>query len=107
MPSVAAVTEGAMNRPAAALALLALTLPALAADWPQWLGPNRNGTSPETGLLTTWPAGGPKALWKVPGGDGYASVAVAGGRAYTVAQVQTSVMPDPIDTVMAFDAKTG
>src|SRR6516162_8257959 len=36
-----------------------------AADWPQFLGPNRNGSSPETGLLTTWPADGPKVLWKV------------------------------------------
>src|SRR5262249_60705780 len=53
-----------------------------AADWPQWLGPNRNGSSPEK-VLTTWPKDGPKLLWKVPGGDGYSSVAVVGNRAYT------------------------
>ncbi len=57
-----------------------------AADWPQWLGPNRNGSSPEKNLLTTWPKDGPKVLWKVPGGDGYATVAVAGGRAYSLVQ---------------------
>jgi outer membrane protein assembly factor BamB len=66
--------------------LLTLALPATAADWPQWLGPNRNGTSPEKGLLTNWPAAGPKVLWKVPGGDGYSSVAVVGDRAYTLVQ---------------------
>ena len=31
----------------------------LAADWPQILGPTRNGISPETGLLQTWPKKGP------------------------------------------------
>lgn len=57
-----------------------------AADWPQWLGPNHNGSSPETGLLTAWPKEGPKVVWKVDGGDGYSSVAVAGNRAYTMVQ---------------------
>jgi outer membrane protein assembly factor BamB len=57
-----------------------------ASDWPQWLGPNRNGSSPETGLLVNWPAAGPKVLWKVPGGDGYSSIVVADGRAITLVQ---------------------
>jgi outer membrane protein assembly factor BamB len=57
-----------------------------AVDWPQWMGPFRNGTSPESGLLTKWPADGPKVLWKVEGGDGYSSVAVGGDRAYTLVQ---------------------
>jgi outer membrane protein assembly factor BamB len=68
----------------AAVLGLAAVLPA--ADWPNWLGPNHNGSSPETGLLTDWPASGPKVLWKVAGGDGYSSVAVVGGRAYTLVQ---------------------
>ena len=38
------------------LALLPGLGKAAAADWPHWLGPQRNGSSPETGLLTTWPA---------------------------------------------------
>lgn len=40
-----------------------------ASDWPQWLGPNRNGISAETGLLKSWPATGPKILWRIPLGD--------------------------------------
>ena len=53
------------------------------ADWPGWLGPNRDGKSPDTGLLKEWPAGGPKLLWKVDGiGVGFSSVAVAGGKVY-------------------------
>ncbi len=66
------------------LCLLLSTL--AAADWPQWLGPQRDGASPEKGLLTTWPAAGPKLLWKVEGGDGYSAIAVVGNRAYTMVQ---------------------
>jgi outer membrane protein assembly factor BamB len=55
-----------------------------AVDWPQFLGPNRDGSSPEKGLLTTWPAAGPKVLWKVDGGIGYSGIAVAGGKAITL-----------------------
>src|SRR6476469_5479473 len=84
--------------------MILLAAPAWAGDWPQWLVPARNGTSPETGLLTTWPAGGPKVLWKVPGGDGYSSVAVAGGRAITVVQTGDG---KPAERVIAFDAKAG
>jgi outer membrane protein assembly factor BamB len=57
-----------------------------AADWPQWLGPQRNGSSSETGLLTMWPKDGPRVVWKVLGGEGYSSVAVANGRAFTLVQ---------------------
>src|SRR5687767_5962923 len=58
-----------------------------AADWPQWRGPARDGISAETGLLTAWPAGGPRAIWTVTGlGEGYAAVSVAGGRVYTQGQ---------------------
>jgi outer membrane protein assembly factor BamB len=64
----------------------ALVSSAMAADWPHWLGPFGNGFSPETGLLTTWPAAGPKTLWQVPGGDGYSSLAIADGKAYTLVQ---------------------
>jgi outer membrane protein assembly factor BamB len=63
-----------------------LTLPLAAAnDWPEWRGPNRDGCSPETGLLKAWPAGGPALLWKATGlGLGYATVATAGDRILTM-----------------------
>ena len=54
-------------------------------DWPQWRGPNRDGVSHETGLLTEWPEGGPASIWKASGlGGGYASVAVASNRIFTM-----------------------
>ena len=54
-------------------------------DWPQWRGPNRDGRSPERGLLKDWPSGGPRLMWRATGaGDGYSSSAVAGGRLFTL-----------------------
>ena len=56
------------------------TLTQAPADWPQFRGPNRDGSSPERGLLMKWPTDGPKKLWTVKGmGGGYSSVAVVGG----------------------------
>ena len=65
------------------LSLVAETSSASSADWPQWRGPERNGTSPEKGLLKQWPAGGPKLLWQVNDiGDGYSTPIVVGNRIY-------------------------
>lgn len=56
-----------------------------AADWPQWRGPERDGRSPETGLLGSWPAGGPPLAWQAAGlGSGYSSLSVVGERLYTL-----------------------
>src|ERR1700683_3643730 len=62
--------------------LFLLLIPAFVAadDWPQWLGPRRDGTSAETGLSTTWPSGGPKRLWQRDVGTGYSGPVVAGNR---------------------------
>jgi outer membrane protein assembly factor BamB len=67
--------------------LLSILLPAAAvADaWPQWRGPNRDGRSAETGLLQSWPEGGPSLLWAAEGiGGGFSSVSIADGRIYTL-----------------------
>lgn len=59
----------------------------LAEDWPQWRGINQDGISSETGLLSSWPEGGPKLAWKATGlGDGYASVAVVDSCVYTAGE---------------------
>jgi len=52
-------------------------------DWPQWLGPSRNGISPETGLAQQWPPAGPPVVWSAEGlGAGYGTVVVKGGRLF-------------------------
>jgi outer membrane protein assembly factor BamB len=68
----------------AALVVVSLS-PVAAADWPGWRGPNRDGVSTETGLLPQWGPDGPPLAWKAKGvGSGFASVAVAGERLYTM-----------------------
>ena len=61
-------------------------------DWPQWRGPNRDGVAPAgPKLLDSWPASGPKLLWKstekIPSGreGGCGSLVVANGNAYLFA----------------------
>src|SRR5437762_14283863 len=55
------------------------------ADWPQWRGPHRDGISPDTGLLTEWPAGGPPLAWKANGiGRGFSTVSISGSKIFTM-----------------------
>ena len=63
--------------------------PDTALAWNQWRGAQRDGLSPDTGLATDWPDGGPSLLWKVDGlGLGFSSVAFAGQRIFTMGQVR-------------------
>ena len=63
-------------------AVLLSPLAASADDWPQWLGPKRDGVWREAGVAEKFPPGGPKVLWRVPVGGGYAGPSVAGGKVY-------------------------
>ncbi|HVL14641.1 MAG TPA: PQQ-binding-like beta-propeller repeat protein [Gemmata sp.] len=53
---------------------------ACAADWPQFLGPTRDGHSAETKLNWAWPKDGPPVAWKADVGSGWAGPVVAGGK---------------------------
>jgi outer membrane protein assembly factor BamB len=65
-------------------AAFALGSVAVAADWPQWRGPNRDEISKETGLLKSWPKDGPKLLWTFrEAGLGFATPSVVGDRLYS------------------------
>ena len=76
--------------------------PASPAEWSQWRGPNRDGTSQETGLLKEWPSGGPPRVWQTTGaGIGYSSFSTSSGRLYTIGA------RDDVEYVMAFDRATG
>lgn len=61
------------------LALLVF-LGVCAADWPQLMGPGRDGQTKETDLIDSWPAKGPPVVWQRDVGEGYASPAIAGGQ---------------------------
>lgn len=72
------------------LSVALATLPAArGADWPQWRGPNRDGKSTSTGLLTEWPEGGPPLAWRIRGlGQGYSSLSISNGRIFTMGDLE-------------------
>ena len=84
------------------LLLLLISLSsAAAANWPQHLGPSRNGISAEQGLLKSWPAGGPREVWRAAGGVGSSGLAITGNRLVTMVQRSGNQL------VVALDAKSG
>lgn len=64
------------------LILLVCITGVLAEDWPQYLGPNRNSTSDQKGLLRAWPPNGPEVLWTVAVGIGFGGPVVKDGKVY-------------------------
>lgn len=90
---------------------------ASAADWPQWMGPTRDDVWAETGIIETFPASGPKVLWRRPINGGFAGPAVAGGKVYVTDYVKSAGDNKPAPTrrndlkgkerVLCLDAKTG
>src|SRR5262245_52596663 len=88
----------------AVIALLfngAATIEAAEFDWPRWRGPRNNGISAETNWSTAWPREGPKRLWKAIVGTGFSSMAVSGGRVYTMGNEKDT------ETIYCLDANTG
>jgi outer membrane protein assembly factor BamB len=83
------------------LTLLILIPAASAADWPQFLGPTRNGISTETGLMKSWPEKGPPVIWEHEVGEGYSGPVVSGDTVIIFHRVGDE------EVVEALDAATG
>jgi outer membrane protein assembly factor BamB len=85
------------------MALLALTASAFGSvsGWPQWGGPSRNFIAPDASLSETWPAAGPRTLWRRPLGDGFSAIVSDGTTLYTLYRDGDS------DVVAAIDAADG
>jgi outer membrane protein assembly factor BamB len=75
-----------------------------AADWPQYRGPNHDGSTPEK-ISTKWPAEGPKQVWKAELGDSFGSFAVGDGKAFCF--IQRKVNGQDAEVAVALDANTG
>ncbi|HEV2984117.1 MAG TPA: PQQ-binding-like beta-propeller repeat protein [Vicinamibacterales bacterium] len=86
---------------ACVLGVLVSGLSVFAHDWPQFLGPQRNGVYSGPPLATSWPAGGPKRVWRKNVGQGFAGPAVAGDRVVLFHRVANE------EVVEALDARTG
>ncbi len=66
----------------AAMVLMTVACNSPAADWPQFLGPDRDSTSAEKGILRSWPENGPEVLWNVDVGRGYGGPVIKEGKVY-------------------------
>jgi len=105
----ASVISGVNNslRRVAFAVVVVVVLPGFAtfaADWPQYRGPNLNGTTTER-ILKTWPSDGPRQVWKTPLNGGFSGFAVAGGKAFTL--VLRHIENVPSEVCVALDAGTG
>ncbi len=70
-------------------------------DYPQFLGPHRNGTVDQTRLARDWKAQPPQRLWAQPIGTAWSGFAVAGNRAITQEQ------RDENEAVVCYDVLSG
>ena len=83
-------------------ALWAIDAGSTEGPWPQWRGPGRDDLSTETGLLESWPEGGPKQLWSSDQcGIGYAGPAIVGDRLYILGAREGQ------EFLLCLDVKTG
>ena len=86
---------------AVSMALLLACSVGATAEWPQFLGPDRNGVSPEANLAAAWPKEGPKILWKAKVGAGWSGPVVASNRVVIFHRV------DDKEVVEALNATSG
>ena len=77
----------------------------IASDWPQWRGPNRDGVWTESGILSSFPAGGLPLKWKVDVGFGYSSPIVSKGMVYLSDLVVEERSAH--ERVLCFNARSG
>lgn len=85
----------------ASLLFISLAAPVLASDWPQFLGPTRNGVYPDHNLIDAFPPGGPKTLWKKDIGQGFSGPAVSAGKLILFHRIGDK------ESVECLDAKNG
>src|SRR5438552_13197896 len=82
-------------------AAFACLLTARASDWPQFLGPTRNGIYAGTDLAEAWPKDGPPVVWQKKVGQGFSGPVVASGKLILFHRL------DAKETVECLDAQTG
>lgn len=85
------------------LLLAALTSTSLSAgDWPQFLGPQGDATSSESGLRKSFPKSGPKIIWETDLEGGFGGAAIVGDEVYVGDRVAQEK-----DMLLCLDFKTG
>lgn len=79
------------------VALAATTLAHGASDWPQYLGPTRNGIYGGPALAESWGGSGPKVAWRKQVGQGFAGPAVVGNRVILFHRVGNEEVLESLD----------
>jgi outer membrane protein assembly factor BamB len=85
-----------------AFLLIFFTTSIYAQDWPQFLGPERNSTSPQKGILHSWPEKGPEVLWTVDVGIGFGGPVIKDSKVYLLDRDDTTG-----DIMRCFDFNNG
>src|SRR5882724_10180687 len=88
----------------AAASLSLAIMAATADDWPQYRGPNHDGSSTDR-IVKVWPDNGPPEIWRVPCTNGLSSLAVSGGRVFT--QIRRNDGVEDREVCVALDANSG
>ncbi len=88
----------------AALAVGGWASSCMAADWPQWRGPTRDGVWSETGVTERFQTRELPAKWRADIGSGYSGPTVADGRVFVMDRV---TQPSQQERVRCFDAQIG
>jgi outer membrane protein assembly factor BamB len=83
----------------ATLVALLLATPLFAADWPQFLGPSRNGIYVGAPLNEKWPSSGPRVIWKKEIGQGLSGPVVTGKRLILFHRVGDSEIVESLDAL--------
>jgi outer membrane protein assembly factor BamB len=96
--------SASISRITICLILLSLYNLAEAVDWPQWRGPNRNGTWAENGIVKKFTAPQLPIRWRAKISNGYSGPTVAKGRVYITDRLTS---PKQLERILCFDAMTG
>lgn len=72
------------------------------ADWPQYLGPDRNAVAPDARLARSWPEGGPRICWSFPLGRGFGGASVHRGEVFVLDRIARQS-----DVLRCIDLETG
>ena len=101
---LAVMTIQFKTRATVAFCAISICFQVRAVDWPQFRGPDHDGSTPEK-ILTHWPAEGLRQIWKTPLQDGFSALTVGGGKAFTL--VTREVDGANQEVCLALDADTG
>ncbi|MCZ6672216.1 MAG: PQQ-like beta-propeller repeat protein [Verrucomicrobia bacterium] len=75
-----------------------------ASDWPQWRGPDRNGTWTESGIISKFDSPKIEPEWSTPVGSGYSGPTVSNGRLYVTSRLEE---PEQVEQIHCVDVQTG